>query len=414
MNDRTMKKILFITEKFPYPLDSGGRIRTYHILKGLAKEYEVCLITSIEHNKQRDLLPELEKLCNEVYTVDTSPDGKLSLLLKILKNMCSSIPIVVGRHYIPGVAEKIRELAAKHNVVHFDHLDATIYMSEIPESAITVLDEHNIVTNQIKTCADIEKNPLKRLYMRLQQKKTESYEANICNQVSQCLVCSDTDNNYLKNLANKSIVVTVPNGVDVDYFTDESWSEGVTDSLPGAQQSVIFVGALDYGPGGAAVRYFYEDIFPRIRENYPEMQFVAVGQSPSAHLQSIARRDPNLILTGRVDDVRPYVARSKVFVVPLRSGSGTRLKILSAMAMGVPVVSTSIGAEGLNVTHGENILIADKAETFSEAVVQLLHNQGFADYVSQNARKLVEETYSWPVVWENLLYSYRRILSCAE
>jgi polysaccharide biosynthesis protein PslH len=405
-----MKKILFITEKFPYPLDSGGRIRTYNILKGLSQKYEINLVTAIEHDDQKTYIHELEKYCFRVDTVEVPADTKFSLGLKILNNIGSSIPIVVKRHHLHGIAAIVRARAAECDAVHFDHLDASIYMSDIPKNAKTVIDEHNIVSNQVRTSADCESNPLKKLYMRLQQKKTEQYEATVCEKVTRCFVCSDTDRTYLRNMATNANVETIPNGVDLNYFTDKSRRSHTSASGSETGQSIVFVGALDYGPGGAAVKFFCDDVLPLIHTVMPELNFIAVGQNPPSYLKDLGKRDFRINITGRVDDVRPYLAQSKVFVVPLRSGSGTRLKILSAMAMMIPVVSTTIGAEGLNISHGENILIADTPEKFSEAVIMLLRDRTLADSITRKARKLVEETYSWEVITDKLLSAYGNIL----
>lgn len=404
------KRILFVTEKFPYPLDSGGRIRTYNILKGLAIKYDIDLVTSIEHEGQKTYIPELEKICRSVEAVKAPGETRLLLGLKILRNLGSSVPIVVERHHLPGMAAIVRSRAPECDAVHFDHLDATVYLRHVPETAKTVIDEHNIVSNQIRTSADCEGNPLKRLYMRLQQKRTERYEAEVCEKATRCLVCSDADRTCLRNMAGNAAVETVPNGVDVAYFTGETRRSPAGASGPESGPAIVFVGALDYGPGGAAVRFFCRDILPLIHGVMPDLRFYAVGQNPPAYLQEFEKRDCRIVLTGRVDDVRPYMARSGVFVVPLRSGSGTRLKILSAMAMEIPVVSTTIGAEGLKMKHGEHILIADTPEKFSEAVITLLQDRALADSIARNARELVEQAYSWEVITDKLLSVYGSVL----
>lgn len=405
-----MKKILFVTEKFPYPLDSGGRIRTYNILKGLARRYEINLVTSIEQEGQKSYLPELEKICRRVDIVEAPVETRFRLGLKIIWNFGSALPIVVERHHLGGIAAIVRERAAACDAVHFDHLDASVYLPDIPETARTVLDEHNIVSNQIKTSADCEDNPLKRLYMRLQQKKAERYEATVCERVTQCLVCSDTDRTYLRNMAQDANVATIPNGVDIEYFAHKTayCQAGALKEESGP--AIVFVGALDYGPGGAAVRYFCDEVLPHIHKVMPDLRFLAVGQNPPRSLQALAKRSAGVVLTGRVDDIRPYVAQSKVFVVPLRSGSGTRLKILNAMAMAIPVVSTTIGAEGLDTRHGKNILIADTPEEFGAAVITLLQDLALADSITRNAREFVEQTYSWEVITDKLLSVYGTIL----
>jgi glycosyltransferase involved in cell wall biosynthesis len=411
--------ILFITERFPYPLDSGGKIRTYHILKGLSQEHDITLITSIEKEEQRHYIPELENLCQEVNVIKAPSETTLRLGFKLVKNLFSSVPIVVERHYLPGVADTVRrqitsralsdEPGSSFDVVHFDHLDASIYLSCVPGIKITVLDEHNIVSNQIETTADAEQNLLKRFYMKFQLRKTVRYETEICNKMRRCFVCSDTDKSYLLKMAKDANVITIPNGVDVEYFHDRSWLANAQEEIHQEPNSMIFVGTLDYGPGATAVRYFCEEILPLIQGKIPDMRFFAVGQNPPKYLQVLAEHDNRIIVTGRVDDIRPYVARSNVFVVPLKSGSGTRLKILDAMAMGIPVVSTSIGAEGLDVQSEKNIFLADTPEAFSSAILRLLQDKNLVKVIRDNAFRLVQEKYDWKNVWIDLLAAYREL-----
>ncbi len=403
-------KILFISENFPYPLDSGGRIRSYHIMKGLSQEHDVTLVTTIEREQQRQYLPELENVCHEVRAVSTAEETRFALGLKLLKSLVSPTPIVVERHYAPEVSREIQRLLTDtaFDVVHFDHLDASFYLSCVPEGVKTVLDEHNIVSNQVKTSIAAEHNHLKKWYMQFQLGKTLRYESETCPKMNQCFVCSDIDKDYLLDMAPDAAVTTIPNGVDLDYFGDRSWF----DSARHAQEpySIVFVGMLDYGPGGVAIRYFCQEILPLLQRRIPGIRFYVIGQNPPTYLKTLAAQNPdNIVLTGRVDDIRPYVARSKVFVVPLRSGSGTRLKILDAMAMGIPVVSTSIGAEGLEVESGQHILLADTPETFSEAVLRLLQDEPFAVVIRENARQFVSETYSWNTIWVALLAAYSRL-----
>ncbi|GAK51419.1 glycosyl transferase, group 1 [Candidatus Moduliflexus flocculans] len=405
--------ILFITEKFPYPLDSGGRIRTFHILKGLSQEHRITLITTIEQETQRQYLPDLQKICRDVTVITVKNETSVQLGKKILRNILSPIPIVVERHYQPEVAATVSRLLqsgdSSFDVVHFDHLDASIYANCLPPGMLTVLDEHNIVSNQIMTSAEVERNLLKRLYMQFQAQKTLRYEPDVCRKMTCCFVCSDTDKGYLMNIAKEAHVVTIPNGVDVEYFSDASWRRQASIKLPPAPQAMIFVGTLDYGPGATATRYFCHRILPLIHAQIPEATFLAVGQNPPQYLRDLANQDARILVTGRVDDIRPYVDRAKVFVVPLRSGSGTRLKILDAMAMSIPVVSTTIGAEGLNIRSGENILIADTPEDFSAAVLKLLQDDSFAASIKQNAFRFVRETYSWNTIWRDLLHAYQEL-----
>lgn len=403
-----MKNILFITEKFPYPLDTGGKIRTFHMLKGLSLEYNITLVTTGTIDDEK-YIHEINIVCKKVYLVKAEKQKYLTSVFYAIRNFFSSVPFVVERHHSNEMEKLIRKLAYINDIVHFDHLDASIYYKCLPRNIPIVLDEHNIVSNQLRTYAIDAKGSIQGKYAQIQYGKTVRYESNICNNVTKCLVCSESDMAYLHNIAKSALISVVPNGVDIDYFTSntvgaENVKYDIIDDV-----SVIFVGALDYGPGSSAVTHFCNDILPLVREVFPKLTFIAVGQNPNRSLLAMAKQDSRFVLTGRIDDVRSYMQQANVFVVPLRSGSGTRLKILSAMSMKLPVISTTIGAEGLAVTHGENILIADSPQEFSSSVVKILKDQAFAEKISSAGRNLVEEIYSWDVIWKQLLAIYRDI-----
>ena len=409
-------KVLFITEKMPYPLNTGGNIRTYHILKGLSREHDITLLTTIDHPGQEVHLHYLRYLCSKIIAINICRESLFQLAKKILKSMCVSAPIVVSRHCHPEVSLCLRDIFKIGNItsgndhefhiVHFNHLDTTGYMSYIPCSIIRILDEHNIVSNQVRTSAKADANILKRIYMRSQLKKTLRYESQAVQKMSLCFVCSEADKLHLEQVTDKTRAVVIPNGVDVEYFSGvpSNTVSGIDQYRKG--RNLLFVGSLDYGPCETAVQYFAAEILPLIAAKVPDVRFIVVGRNPSARLQALANQNRSIVLTGLVPDIRPYAAISSVFVVPLLSGSGTRLKILDAMAMGIPVVSTSIGAEGLDVEHGANILLGDSPPDFGSAVIDLMENEVKAKAISNRARALVQEQYSWENIWPYLLAQY--------
>jgi len=393
------------------------------MLKGLSQEHEIVLVTTIRNESERQYIEKLHHMCTEVITVSINPETIFELMLKLIKSLFSSTPIVVERHYSYKLADVINKLfrnngqisrngeclSSDFDVVHFSHLDASVYINCIPKNVPKVLDQHNIVTNQIKTTAEVEKNLIKQVYMKLQLSKSLLYEADICRKIDRCLVCSDTDKSYLLEMINNDNIGVVPNGVDVKFFSGKSWDDNRVQGMFGVDNWVVFVGTLDYGPCETGVFYFCKEILPKIVEKVADIHFVVVGRNPSRRLQKLARDEKSIVLTGEVQDVRPYVDGARVSVVPLLSGSGTRLKILDAMAMRIPVVSTSIGAEGLNVVHGESILIADSPGEFCGAVLELLEDDIKGKRIVENAWKLVREKYDWERIWRGLLGEYRSL-----
>jgi glycosyltransferase involved in cell wall biosynthesis len=290
------------------------------------------------------------------------------------------------------------------HAVHFDHLDSSIYSSLLGENQLKVLDEHNIVTNQIITSYKVENNFLLRLLLKSQITKTKCYETKSVQDMDLCFVCSERDGEYLTEFTSKANIKVIPNGVDIQYFSQHQ--NTIPDEISHFDKSktLVFVGTLDYGPGETAVLHFLENVYPQLKNAEPEINFVAVGQNPSSRLLKFSNED--IIFTGRVDDIRPYVNNSCIFIVPLLSGSGTRLKILDAMAMKIPVVSTSIGAEGLDVQHENNIMIADTPQDFINCIIQLQRDSELANTIVENGFQLVNNTYGWEIIWKKLLKAY--------
>jgi glycosyltransferase involved in cell wall biosynthesis len=215
------------------------------------------------------------------------------------------------------------------------------------------------------------------------------------------VVCvSDEDCKLMKqDYGLTNILGSVPTGVDIEYFRPDN--RAPEDGL------IIFVGSMDWMPNIDAVQYFAEEIYPLIKKRRPNVRFAVVGRKPAESVKALTRKDSSIIVTGTVDDVRPWMDKARVMVVPLRAGGGTRIKIYEAMAQGTPVVSTSIGAEGLVVKNNENILIADNPEDFANATLKLLDNDTIAKEIAKNARELVEKNFSWQrvaTIFENYCY----------
>lgn len=221
--------------------------------------------------------------------------------------------------------------------------------------------------------------------------------------MDRCLVCSEQDKVVLSQLGGRSRMVVIPNGVNLDYFSFGSLANA-------SDREIVFVGTLDYDPCEKGIWYFCSEILPLIKVEIPDVRFFVVGRNPSKRLQKIANANSGVILTGRVEDIRPFVYKARVFVVPLLSGSGTRLKILEAMAMGVPVVTTSIGVEGIEAINGEHIWIADSPIEFANAVMRLLNNLSETESMRKKARIFVEERYSWKSISQKLLDEYKLLL----
>jgi polysaccharide biosynthesis protein PslH len=249
-------------------------------------------------------------------------------------------------------------------------------------------------------------SPLRRLYNRLEAAKLKRDELAACRRASAVLTTSDVDRATLAPEVAGVPIRVVPNGVDTSYFMPTG-PGGAGEPVDPA--CVLFTGAIDYHPNTDGVRYFHAEILPRIHTAAPEAVFTVVGKDPPAHIRALG--GPRVVVTGAVPDVRPWMRRGAVAVVPLRVGGGTRLKILEAMASGRAVVSTTIGCEGIEVTPGENILVADTPADFADAVVRCLRDPGLRARLGRRGRALVERRYRWEAIGEALSDFYRELVA---
>jgi glycosyltransferase involved in cell wall biosynthesis len=396
-------RILFITEQFPYPLDNGGNVRTFNILKGLAQAHEVTLLGTHTSDVPEGWQRAVGDLCRQVRLVRVPRQSHTRELVAVARSVMTRQPFLLLRHTAAAVHRELRALvelqSRPFDAVHFNHLDAALYNHHLPPGIIRVLDQHNVVTNQVATTLRAEGRLLHRGILRFELPKISSFETKACNGMAACLVCSEADEAALRTMGVTTRIVVVPNGADTDYFAPLA-------TTPTNDREIVFVGALDYDPCEKGIWYFCTEILPLLRRQMPDLRLVVVGRNPSARLLSVAKADLNVVLTGRVEDVRPHVQRAGAFVVPLLSGSGTRLKIIEAMAMGVPVVSTTVGAEGIAGTDGVHFRIADTAVAFALAVQSILRDSEEAQRLRLAGRRLVKERYTWQAACHALLNAY--------
>ena len=256
-------------------------------------------------------------------------------------------------------------------------------------SVPVVLFEHNVEYQIWKRLAAIEQDPLRRALFEVEWRKLRAQERATCLAADLTITVSDNDRDRLAELAPEADVVSIPTGVDTSYFSPNAAAQ-----LPGR---LVFTGSMDWHPNEDAIVHFIDSILPHVRREIPGVSLSVVGRRPTERLRSIAER-AGVLVTGTVDDVRPYIAEAEVYVVPLRAGGGTRLKIFEALAMAKPVVSTTVGAEGLGLTAGREFVAADDPQDFARAVVTLLRDRARRRAFGRAGRRLVEEQYSWTQV----------------
>jgi polysaccharide biosynthesis protein PslH len=286
--------------------------------------------------------------------------------------------------------EQVQQLAGAADLIVCDFLTPSL---NIPDGlqAPVVLFQHNVEAMIWERHAAIPQNPLRRAYMRLQWQRMLRHEGRECRRFAHVIAVSGADAQLMRRSYGLSSVGEVSTGVDLEYFSAPV-------SRPQNGRELVFVGSMDWMPNDDGIRWFAGEVFTRLRQQVPDARLTVVGRAPSAAMRELAARDPAIEVTGSVPDVRPYLARAAVSVVPLRIGGGTRLKIYEAMAMGAPVVATSIGAEGLPLRDGEHLLLADSATEQVAALASLLVDRGRAERLAASAQRFVQQHCSWDAV----------------
>jgi sugar transferase (PEP-CTERM/EpsH1 system associated) len=382
-------KILWVKAGGLVPPDFGGRIRSYQILKELARWHQVTLFTFYAEQAD-DPHAALKEVFERVECLPLRMPSPRSLAetLRYGRNLFSSLPYTMAKFCRPEVRKRLGQLLQKesYDVIICDFLFAAgVIPWQIP--CPKVLFTHNVEAVIWKRHYEVARNPLWKLMCWREYRAVARAERQFVERADHVLAVSDVDRDWFSRFVKPSKITVIPTGVDTCYFQPAAVAE-----RPGL---LVFTGAMDWMPNEDGVLYFVNEVLPRVRAQFPIATLRLVGRSPSARIHAFAESGKGVQVTGRVQDIRPFVHDAEVYVVPLRIGGGTRLKIFEAMAMGKAVVSTSIGAEGLPVEHGKNILLADGAEEFATSVVELLKDSAGRRGLGERARQMVLEDHSW-------------------
>jgi polysaccharide biosynthesis protein PslH len=378
-----MKRLLFVSPRFLFPVDSGGKIRTTQILRGLKhSDYEVVLLSPaapVELAKHRT---ELETVCARFEAWPAAPNR--SRLIRARYGL-SRLPIPIRSDWSPPAAALIaRELALNPDVVVFDFLHSCVAAPERLEVP-SVLFTHNVESQIFARHRDMASNFIERLLWSDQFRKMDRYERSAVPRFDVVVAVSPNDGAQLRSTYGAKRVIEIPTSVDLDRYSYRA---------PVDARHVVFVGSMDWLANQDGIKFFMDDVWTRITDTVPDARMTVVGRSPPDNLvRRAAGRGLNWNFTGFVDDVRTHVAGAGVSVVPLRIGGGTRLKVYESMAMGCPIVSTTIGVEGLSVVDGEHYLCADTAEAFAASVVRLMRDEVARLRIAQTARSYVDANF---------------------
>lgn len=385
-------RILWVKMGGLWPLNTGGRLRSFHILSELSRRHRVVLLTT--HGPEDDpagLAANLPR-CERVLSLPHRPpkQGTPRLAASLFRSWFSGLPVDLWKWRVPSLREKVERIIQDRAV----DLCVADFLFAAPNVPLTgpvpvVLFEHNVEHVVWKRLSRLETRPARRLLLTAEAWKMRRYETAACTRASRTIAVSDLDRAVLAANAPGADVRTVATGVDTSYFAP--------DGAPESPAALVFTGSMDWYPNEDAILHFVQAILPLVRRAVPEVTLTVVGRKPTSRLCAAAAGLPVLI-TGGVDDVRPYVSRASVYVVPLRMGGGTRLKIFEALAMGKAVVSTTVGAEGLPLVAGEHFIRSDEPADFAQAVVNLVRDSRRREALGAAGRSLMEERYSWPQV----------------
>ena len=392
-------RILWLKTELLHPVDKGGKIRTYNMLKELKREHHVTYLTLDDGSASDEDRRNALEYCHELVCVPHARREKFTpgFYVELFLNLVSQLPYAIKKYESRAMR---REIVEREQQGAFDLLvcDFLAPAANVPAALTTpaVLFQHNVEAMIWKRHYEVQTNPVKKAYLYGQWQKMRRFEREMCSRFDSVIAVSADDREQMKHEYGAEAVFDVPTGVDTDFFRPSGTVKPVAHSL-------VFTGSMDWLPNDDAIRYFTREIMPLIKSKVPDVTLTVVGRNPAPALVDLSKEDPSLIITGRVDDVRPYMENAAAYIVPLRIGGGTRLKIYEAMAMEKAVISTTIGAEGLPLTNGVELLVADEPATFADAVVRVLLEEDYATELGQRAAAVVREKFGWKQVTDRFV-----------
>lgn len=395
-------KVLFLTPQLPYPPHQGTSIRNYHILAHLARRHRVFLCSFLTQPLEGTDLGPLADLCE---AVEGEPQPERSLVARAWTTLTSPQPDMALRLASPAFHRRLAAWLAREafDVVEVEGIEMARYLQQVVQARrdggpAVVFDDHNAEYLLQQRAFETDRRHLRRwlgaAYSFIQWQKLRRYEALICRLADRVVVVSEADAQALGRLSRDVHPTIIPNGVDVASYRAFTMPP---DFPPLQEPALTFTGKMDFRPNVDGVLWFWQEVWPLVRARVPEAHFYVVGQRPHPRLAPMSR-DPTVTVTGFVPDVRPYIAGATVYVIPLRIGGGTRLKVLEAMAMGKAIVSTSLGCEGFPLRSGEHLLLADTPSAFAEAVLALLEDASRRQALGVAAQSLAASRYDWAAI----------------
>ena len=395
-------RILLVTPSVPYPPNWGFGIRVYQFLRQLSRSHRVSLVCYAQSGEE-DKVAALQQICHSVHTVPNPLHNTADKRTAQLASLFSPRSFQSGSLRTRAMQELLTSLlnAEPFDIVQIESSQLGSYhLGAQPVCPVFIVDEHNLEYELLQRMIHTERSPLRKLYNFSEYIKFKREERRCWQRADACILTSEREQTILKAHLPGKLAHVAPNGVDIEFFQPSS---GAPDP-----DSLVFTGLISYRPNTDAVIFFVKEVLPLIVKQRPQTVFSIVGMGAPDEVTRLA--GPNVIVTGKVDDVRPYIEAASVFVVPLRMGSGTRLKVLEGLAMGKPMVSTRLGCEGIRVRDGEHLLMADDPADFARATLRLMEDRETALRLGLAGRALVEQEYSWASIVQTMEGFHRQTL----
>lgn len=386
--------ILFLSQVLPYPLDAGPKVRSYYVLRYLAQHHNVTLAAFVRATDSPDAVAHLETFCRAVHTIPLRR-SRIQDAGYLAASFLQARPFLIARDDLRAMDGAIREIIKTRtfDVIHADQLAMAHYALRVPDTR-RVLDQHNAVWTLVRRLAENEETAPKRWVLLREMRLLRAYESETCAQFDRVVTVTEQDREALTFSPHPlpTPIVTIPICIDPTDIARVPFGPAARD--------VVCVGGMFYPPNVDGMVWFADEVLPHIWRVSPETRFYIVGARPDSKLVVLGEREPRIVVTGYVANANEYLKRAAAFVVPLRAGGGMRVKILDAWARGVPIVSTSIGAEGIRYIDGEDLYIADTAPTFAERALDLIADRAAASRMAEQGRRRVESEYAWRTVYQ--------------
>lgn len=393
-------KILMLTPYLPYPLLSGGQIRTYNLLKKLANKHEVTLFSLIKTEEEEKYIPELKKYCTKVQVFKRSEQP--FTLKNIFKTAFSSYPFLVIRNHAPAIITAVQEELHSNNY-DLIHAETFYMMPHIPKTDIpTILVEQTIEYLGYESYAKNAPFYLRPI-LKIDINKIRRWENFYWKACDTLVVMSEDDKRYIgKEIGETKKIEVVANGVDTAWFEEIK-------KKPTTTPTVLSVGTFKWLPNVEAVNYLVTKVWPLIKKELPDAELKIVGNAPTEAVHAYEQLDSSIKVIGRIPDIRDAFASSDILMAPVFSGKGTRYKVLEAMASGTPIVATTTAVEGLEVVNGTHVMTSNTPEGMAALAIELLNNQEKRKTMAKNGKKFVKEQYDWSLISHKLDMIYQRI-----